>query len=67
MVSAYNQLWATIDANRGQLGHEVWSWTYDNGFKVAQLGDLTSTESNIRQLWSLTFLAVKKEDFGLPV
>ncbi|KAI1535309.1 hypothetical protein PtrCC142_003416 [Pyrenophora tritici-repentis] len=64
VVSAYNQLWSSIDANRDQLSHEVWSWTYDNGFKVTQLGDLTATESNIRQLWSLTFLAVKKEDFG---
>ncbi|RMZ69846.1 glycogen debranching enzyme [Pyrenophora seminiperda CCB06] len=63
VISAYNHLWSTIDTNRDQLGHEVWSWSYDNGFKVAQLGDLTSTESNIRQLWSLTFLAVKKEDF----
>ncbi|CAE7014014.1 hypothetical protein P3342_003871 [Pyrenophora teres f. teres] len=65
IVSAYNQLWSSIDANRDQLSHEVWSWTYDNGFKTTQLGDLTATESNIRQLWSLTFLAIKKKDFGL--
>lgn len=63
--SAYYQLWDTIDANRDQLSHEVWSWQYGDGkFQVEQLGALTSTESNIRQLWSLTFLAVKREDFG---
>ncbi|KAH6875035.1 hypothetical protein BKA58DRAFT_427756 [Alternaria rosae] len=64
VLSAYNSLWDTIDANRGQLSHEVWSWKYDNGYQVEQLGSLTSTESNIRQLWSLTFLAVKRESFG---
>jgi len=63
VVRAYNSLWDTIDANRDQLSHEVWSWQYNNGFQVAQLGSLTSTESNIRQLWSLTFLAVKRESF----
>jgi hypothetical protein len=57
--SAYNHLWDLIDANREQLSHEVWSWRYADGFKVEQLGALTNTESNIRQLWSLTFLAVR--------
>ncbi|KAI4678823.1 hypothetical protein J4E81_010551 [Alternaria sp. BMP 2799] len=62
--AAYNSLWDTIDANRDQLSHEVWSWKYDNGYQIEQLGSLTATESNIRQLWSLTFLAVKRESFG---
>ncbi|KAH7371704.1 hypothetical protein BKA66DRAFT_551495 [Pyrenochaeta sp. MPI-SDFR-AT-0127] len=63
ILSAYNRLWDIIEANQSQLSHEVWSWRYDNGFKVTQLGDITSTESNVRQLWSLTFLAVHREDF----
>jgi hypothetical protein len=63
VLSAYNSLWDTIDANRGQLSHEVWSWQYNNGYQVEQLGSLTATESNIQQLWSLTFLAVKRESF----
>jgi hypothetical protein len=57
--SAYNHLWDLIDANGDQLSYEVWSWKYDNGYQVEQLGALTNTESNIRQLWSLTFLAVR--------
>ncbi|KAF1843180.1 uncharacterized protein K460DRAFT_418295 [Cucurbitaria berberidis CBS 394.84] len=64
ILSAYNRLWDLIEANRAQLSHEVWSWRYDNGYKVVQLGEITSTESNVRQLWSLTFLAVHREDFG---
>ncbi|KAI4913409.1 uncharacterized protein J4E92_009758 [Alternaria infectoria] len=64
VLAAYNSLWDTIDANRDQLSHEVWSWKYDNGYQIEQLGSLTATESNIRQLWSLTFLAVKRESFG---
>lgn len=63
VLSAYNRLWDIIEANQSQLSSEVWSWRYDNGFKITPLGDLTSTESNIRQLWSLTFLAVHREDF----
>jgi hypothetical protein len=58
-MSAYNRLWDVIDANRDQLSHEVWSWKYEDGFRVEQLGLLTNTESNIRQLWSLIFLAVR--------
>jgi hypothetical protein len=59
IMSAYNRLWDVIDANRDQLSHEVWTWKYEDGFRVEQLGALTNTESNIRQLWSLTFLAVR--------
>ncbi|KAJ4359215.1 hypothetical protein N0V95_002381 [Ascochyta clinopodiicola] len=63
VLSAYNRLWELIEANSAQLSSEVWSWNYDNEFKATPLGSITSTESNIRQLWSLTFLAVKKESF----
>ncbi|KIW18373.1 hypothetical protein PV08_02661 [Exophiala spinifera] len=61
---AYNLLWDSIEANEAQLQGEVWSWTYSNGtgFVTTPLGVLSSgTESDIRQLWSLTFLAVKRD------
>ncbi|KAL5113366.1 hypothetical protein ACEQ8H_008759 [Pleosporales sp. CAS-2024a] len=65
VVSAYSSLWDTIDANRAQLSSEVWSWSYNGGqYQAVSLGAITSTESNIRQLWSLTFLAVHRESFG---
>ncbi|KAF2264953.1 hypothetical protein CC78DRAFT_600926 [Lojkania enalia] len=63
ILSAYNHLWNLIDENRLQLSNEVWSWTYDDGFQVEPLGAFTPTESNVQQLWSLTFLAVHKENF----
>jgi len=64
VLSAYNRLWDTIDANRAQLSHEVWSWSYSGGkYQAVPLGSITSTESNVRQLWSLTFLAVHREKF----
>ena len=66
--SAYNALWDVVEANQAQLSTEVWSWVYkNNDFHVTPLGVLPSppgvgaqTESDIRQLWSLTFLAVKR-------
>lgn len=67
---AYNNLWDVIDTNRAQLQSEVWSWTYseDGGYMVTPLGALppppgvsSGTESNVRQLWSLTFLAVRRD------
>ncbi|KAF2794194.1 hypothetical protein K505DRAFT_361297 [Melanomma pulvis-pyrius CBS 109.77] len=63
IVAAYNHLWDLIDANKDQLGGEVWTWTYNNGFQAAPLGDFTASESDIRQLWSLTFLAIQRETF----
>lgn len=69
--SAYSRLWDLIDANSDQLSGEVWSWNYDAGaakFDAVPLGSLppppgtNPTESNIRQLWSLTFLAVKRNE-----
>jgi hypothetical protein len=65
--SAYNHLWDLIEANNAQLSSEVWSWTWaNNGFQVTPLGALPPppgnypTESDVRQLWSLTFLAVTR-------
>ena len=65
---AYNTIWDLIDANPAEQSQEVWSWTYKNGqYQVADLGTLipppgvgAQTESDIRQLWSLTFLAVTR-------
>jgi hypothetical protein len=67
--NAYNHLWDLIEANNAQLSSEVWSWTWtNNGFQVTPLGALppppgnNPTESDIRQLWSLTFLAVTRNE-----
>jgi len=62
VMAAYNHLWDLIDANAADLGSEVWSWRYEGGaFTVEQLAALSPTESDIRQLWRLTFLAVKRD------
>lgn len=65
---AYNVLWDSIEANEEHLSTEVWSWTYGNGrFNYVDLGALppppgsSPTESDIVQLWSLTFLAVTRD------
>ncbi|KAI9794558.1 MAG: hypothetical protein M1816_004445 [Peltula sp. TS41687] len=66
--TAYNKLWDVIEANSQLLSSEVWSWEYqDNDFQYTTLGEIPpppgvggATESDIRQLWSLTFLAVKR-------
>ncbi|KAM6504711.1 hypothetical protein FSOLCH5_015211 [Fusarium solani] len=71
---AYNVLWDVIEANSNQLQSEVWSWTYSTGrseksgsYRFSPLGVLppppglsSGTESNVRQLWSLAFLAVER-------
>jgi hypothetical protein len=69
VLAVYNSLWDTIEANSENLSSEVWSWVYDDGdFQFTPLGALpppagqNPTESNIRQLWSLTFLAVKRDE-----
>lgn len=68
---AYNTLWNSIEANKAHLSTEVWSWTYDRDsekFLYIDLGALppppgsSPTESDIVQLWSLTFLAVQRND-----
>ncbi|KAJ2997524.1 hypothetical protein NUW58_g633 [Xylaria curta] len=68
IIKAYNHLWDIIEQNQNHLSSEVWSWVYRDGdYVYTPLGALpglegqTSTESNIRQLWSLTFLAVKRK------
>ncbi|EXJ86168.1 hypothetical protein A1O1_06538 [Capronia coronata CBS 617.96] len=69
VLRAYNVLWDSIEASSVQLQGEVWSWTYSNstGFVTTPLGALppppgvsAGTESDVRQLWSLTFLAVQR-------
>lgn len=65
VLSAYDRLWDLIEANKAQLSSEVWSWNYNNGYQATPLGTFVPTESNIRQLWSLTFLAIKRETFGV--
>lgn len=67
--NAYNVLWDSIDANRAHLTSEVWSWTYaDGNFSYIDLGALppppgqSPTESDVVQLWSLTFLAVTRNE-----
>ncbi|KAL2862628.1 uncharacterized protein BJX67DRAFT_385435 [Aspergillus lucknowensis] len=65
--TAYNLLWDNLEANAAQLSSEVWSWVFRGGrFVPTPLGVLpapgggSQTESNIQQLWSLTFLAVTR-------
>ncbi|KAI0122025.1 carbohydrate-binding module family 52 protein [Daldinia grandis] len=69
VLEAYNHLWDLIDANRKHLSNEVWSWVYrDDDFHYTPLGALpppdgqSPVESNIRQLWSLAFLAMKRNE-----
>ena len=69
LLSAYNHLWDILEANASNLSSEVWSWTYSDGdFRFTPLGALpppagqNPTESNVRQLWSLTFLAVRRDE-----
>lgn len=67
---AYNALWDSIEDNKELLSDEVWSWKYEDGrFKHASLGSLPPppgvdgvAESDIIQLWSLTFLAVRRNE-----
>ncbi|KAI1339698.1 carbohydrate-binding module family 52 protein [Xylariaceae sp. FL0016] len=67
ILEAYNHLWSLIDRNRDHLSSEVWSWIYKDGhFQYTPLGSLppaegqSPVEGDIRQLWSLAFLAVKR-------
>ncbi|KAI1411972.1 carbohydrate-binding module family 52 protein [Hypoxylon sp. FL1857] len=74
VLEAYNHLWDLIDTNSEHLSSEVWSWVYRDGdFQYTPLGALpppdgqSPVESDIRQLWSLAFLAVKRnEAYRLP-
>lgn len=74
LKGAYNRLWDVIQDNEDQLESEVWSWTYSGAknetggeYKLSPLGVLPpppgvsgGTESDIRQLWSLVFLAIER-------
>ncbi|KAF7194684.1 hypothetical protein HII31_03946, partial [Pseudocercospora fuligena] len=68
VLAAYNELWDSIEANKARLESELWSWVYENGeFRAVPLstlpplpGEPQTEESDIRQLWSLAFLAVKR-------
>ncbi|KAI1770970.1 carbohydrate-binding module family 52 protein [Hypoxylon cercidicola] len=69
VLQAYDHLWDLIEANRKHLSGEVWSWVYKDGdFQYTPLGALpppegqSPVESDIRQLWSLAFLAVRRKD-----
>ncbi|KAK3081054.1 hypothetical protein LTS18_010704, partial [Coniosporium uncinatum] len=66
---AYNHLWDVLDNNRRLLSQEVWSWEYSSGrFEAVPLGSLpppdggNPTESDVVQLWSLAFLAVRRDE-----
>ncbi|KAL8691257.1 MAG: hypothetical protein Q9218_003478 [Villophora microphyllina] len=74
---AYNALWDVIEENESHLSNEVWSWNFvsnstvgkgEGRFTFTPLGALpppegqSPTESDIRQLWSLTFLAVTRNE-----
>lgn len=68
--NAYNALRDVIEGNKDYLSDEVWSWVYKDGeFIHALLGSLPPlpgaggvAESDIVQLWSLTFLAVIRNE-----
>lgn len=69
VLRAYNRLWDVIENNQSILSGEVWSWQYEGDkFEPVPLGSLrppdgsNPTESNVRQLWSLTFLAVRRNE-----
>lgn len=69
VMEAYNSLWDVIEANSALLMEEMWSWTYSDGkFNYIQLGSLPPppgqayTEADIVQLWSLTFMAITRDE-----
>ena len=69
ITAAYNKLWDIIEDNARLLSNEMWSWRYEGDkFVAVPLSDLTPpegedpTESNAVQLWSLTFLGVRRSE-----
>ena len=70
MKDAYNALWDRMEENSDYLSDEVWTWQYeDERFKHTSLGSLPPppgvqgmAESDVIQLWSLAFLAVKRDE-----
>lgn len=72
MRRAYGRVWDVIEKNRAHLSAEVWSWKWvgsekEGKFEYVPLSHLPTpdgagqTESNIRQLWSLVFLALERK------
>jgi hypothetical protein len=61
--AAYGALWDIIELNSAHLSTEVWSWGYNasGGFEYLDYGQVSATEADIVQLWSLSFLAVTRE------
>lgn len=61
---AYNHLWDLIEGNEAHLTSELWGWQYvdGQGFEFVDYGVLSATESDIRQLWSLAYLAVTRNE-----
>lgn len=68
--NAYNTLWDVLEASKDFLSDEVWSWVYKDGkFTQTPLGSMAPppgvegiAESDIIQLWSLTVLAIKRNE-----
>lgn len=67
--SAYTTLWDNIERNKDYMSMEVYGWKYnrpDDKFEFVDFSTLppapgtTAVEADIIQLWSLTFLAVKR-------
>ena len=71
---AYAKMWDLIEANGEHLSAEVWSWRWDEkakegkgDYEYVPLSHLPTpdgagqTESNARQLWSLTYLALERK------
>ncbi|CAI6334316.1 unnamed protein product [Periconia digitata] len=68
--AAYNAVWDSLQECDDFLEDEVWSWQYTDGkFVHTPLGSLPpppgvsgTVESDVVQLWSLTFLALKRDE-----
>ncbi|KAH8658510.1 hypothetical protein BX600DRAFT_439672 [Xylariales sp. PMI_506] len=60
--TAYNLLWDSIQESSSHSTNELWSWKYEND--TFQFEDYSQAapggEGDAIQLWSLTFLAVKR-------
>ena len=65
---AYEHVWDIIESNLDEIESEMWTWTYSNGTYTttdlvniqAPPGTGNNPEADVRQLWSLTFLAVTR-------
>ena len=59
-------LWQAIDAGRSVQSSELWSWRYQDGYRIAPFGasGADADESNAAQLWSTVFLALPRPAAG---